>query len=422
LTTQRNHDPYQALRLRDFRLLLVGNWIANVGGQMVTLAVGWELYERTSSALALGFVGLVQVIPVLCLSLVTGHVADHYDRRRIVIASQFCLVLASLALTALSYWRGSVELIYLCLLFMGIATSFNGPAARTLPTEVVPEDTFENAVTWSSSGMQLAMVVGPALGGVVIAIFGGTALVYLFNTAAGVTYVILLRLIRLRPTVKRHFSHRREPLTIRSLGDGIGFLRRTPIILAVITLDLFAVLLGGATTLLPIYAKDILAIGPTGLGWLRAAPSVGAVAMAMFLAHRPPMQRAGPTFLAAVTGFGVATIVFGISRSFALSLAMLVILGALDNISVVVRSTLTLLRTPDDMRGRVAAINGMFISASNQLGGFESGLTAQLFGPVASVAGGGIGTILVVLIAAVIWPELGALKTLRESQSQIPVV
>jgi MFS family permease len=208
---------------------------------------------------------------------------------------------------------------------------------------------------------------------------------------------------------------------VRSLGEGIGFLRRSPIILAVITLDLFAVLLGGATTLLPVFARDVLAVGPTGLGWLRAAPSVGAVCMAMVLAHRPPLQRAGPALLAAVTGFGVATIVFGFSQSFLLSVLMLFVLGALDNISVVVRSTLTLIRTPNEMRGRVAAINGLFISASNQLGGFESGLTAQLFGPVASVVGGGIGTILVVFIAAAVWPELRQLTTLRESPTQITV-
>jgi MFS family permease len=415
LTTPTTHDPYQALRIRDFRLLLTGSWVANLGGQMLTLAIGWELYDRTNSALALGFVGLVQVIPVLFLSLITGHVADHYNRKTIVIMSQLSLVCASLGLTALSIWHGSIASIYVCLLLIGIATAFNGPAARTLPTEVVPEDTFENSATWSSSSMQLAMVVGPTLAGIIIAIFHGTALVYALNALAGLTFVTLLFFVRVRQTTGQPGKARREPLTVRSLGDGIGFLRRSPILLAVITLDLFAFLLGGATTLLPVYARDILQVGPTGLGWLRAAPAVGAICMAMFLAHRPPLQRAGPALLAAVTGFGIATILFGLSRSFVLSLLMLLILGGLDNVSVVVRSTLLLVRTPNEIRGRVAAINGLFISASNQLGGFESGLTAQLFGPVASVVGGGIGTILVVLIAAAVWPELRQLTTLREN-------
>jgi MFS family permease len=416
-----HHDPYLALRFRDYRLLVTGNWIAMVGVQMVSLAVGWDLYERTNSALVLGFVGLVQVLPVLAFSLIAGHVADHYNRIKVVVASQTVLVAGSLCLTALAYWHGPLAGIFACLLVMGIGTAFNGPAARTLPTVVVPEYAFENAATWSSSVTQLAFVVGPALGGLVIAVSGGPTYVYVLNSLAAVTYVVLLLLINREVGTVRAEGSPREPLTRRSFGEGIDFLRRTPIILAVITLDLFAVLLGGATTLLPVFARDVLYVGPTGLGWLRAAPSIGAVGMALFLAHRPPMRRAGPALLLAVASFGVATILFGLSRSFWFSLLALFVLGAMDNISVVVRSTLTLVRTPNAMRGRVAAINGLCISASNQLGGFESGVTAQLFGPVWSVVGGGIGTIVVALLAAGIWPELRALDSMREPERESAV-
>jgi MFS family permease len=412
------HDPYLALRFRDYRLLVIGNWIAMVGVQMAGLAVGWDLYERTSSALVLGFVGLVQVLPVLAFSLIAGHVADHYDRIKVVVGSQAILIAGSLGLTALAYWHGPITGIFACLLIMGVGTAFNGPAARTLPTVVVPEYAFENAATWSSSVTQLAFVVGPALGGLVIAVSGGATYAYVANSLAAVTYVVLLLFVRGDAESVRSRGRRRKPLARRSFGEGIDFLRCTPIILAVITLDLFAVLLGGATTLLPVYARDILQVGPTGLGWLRAAPSIGAVVMALFLAHRPPMRRAGPAMLLAVGTFGMATILFGLSRTFWFSIVALFVLGAMDNISVVVRSTLTLVRAPDAMRGRVAAINGLFISTSNQLGGFESGLTAQLFGPVWSVVGGGIGTIVVVLLAAWLWPELRALGSMREPSSE----
>ncbi len=408
-----SHDAYQALRLRDFRLLITGNLFVTMGNQMLALAIGYELYERTSSALDLGLVGLVQVLPIISLSLFTGQLADRYNRKRIVFLSQGALVVASLVLTALAYWHGSLISIYGCLLAIGIGQAFNSPAARTLPVEIVPERAFENAVTWTSSTQQLAAVAGPALGGFIIALNGGTTLVYLLNALAAATFIVLLSFVRGKANGP-NAARRRPPATLRSLGEGIGFLRRSPVVLAVITLDLFAVLLGGATTLLPIYARDILAVGPTGLGWLRAAPSLGAVCMALYLAHRPPLRRAGRAFLLAVATFGVATIVFGLSRWFWLSLAMLFLLGSMDNISVVVRSTLMLVRTPDEMRGRVQAINGIFISTSNQLGGFESGVTAQLFGPVASVVGGGIGTILVVLVGAYLWPELRKLGAMRE--------
>jgi MFS family permease len=413
IEVQPSHDPYRALRFRDFRLLVTGAFIATIGEQMVTVAIGWELYNRTGSALALGGVGLVQVLPVILLSLPGGHVADRYSRKRIVIVTQLILTLAALGLTALSYTRGSLLLIYGCLLLIGIAMAFNSPASSTLLPQTVPEDLYENAATWSSSSWQLAAVVGPALGGFVIALFRSATPVYALNAAASLIFVALL--LPLRDKQQRAPVRSGEETTLRSLLEGINFLRRTRVILAAITLDLFAVLLGGATMLMPIFAKDILHVGPEGLGWLQAAPSLGAVCMALFVAHRPPFKHAGRTLLLAVAGFGLATIIFGLSRSFWLSLLMLFMLGGFDNISVIVRSTLLLTRTPDAMRGRVAAVNSIFVGASNQLGGFESGLAAQFFGPVIAVVGGGAGTILVVLCVALLWPEMRRLASLSEA-------
>ncbi len=269
-------------------------------------------------------------------------------------------------------------------------------------------------MTWRSSTGQLSSVLGPAAGGFLIGILHGAMWVYVLTGLAELVYVLML------VQIKAHHqqAHAAAGKTLQSLVEGLRFLAQTPVMLAAITLDLFAVLLGGATTLLPIFARDILHVGPIGLGWLQAASSVGAVAMALALAHRPAFTRAGRALLLAVAGFGVATIVFGLSHFFWLSFAMLFLLGALDNISVVIRSTLVLLRTPDHMRGRIGAVNSLFISTSNQLGGFESGLTAQLFGPVVAVVAGGIGTLLVVMLVACYWPEMRRLSTLREPTSE----
>lgn len=408
------YDPYRALRFRDFRLLFIGTFIASLGEQMVNVAIGWELYLRTGSALALGFVGLVQVLPVFVLSLPAGHLADRLNRKAIVIVTQLLLALASLGLTALSYTHGALLLIYACLLLIGIGVAFNGPAASTLIPQAVPEQDFESAARWSSSSWQLAAVIGPALGGFVIALGHGTALVYGLNALASLIFLTSLLLFRGR---QQQLSTS-QGTTLSSLLEGIRFLRQTHVILAAITLDMFAVLLGGATTLLPIFAQNILHVGPTGLGWLRAAPSIGAVCVSIGLTRLPPFKHAGKTLLVAVTGFGLATIVFGLSRSFWLSLVMLFLLGGFDNISVVIRSTLLLTQTPDTLRGRISAVNAIFLGASNELGGFESGIAAQLFGPVLAVAAGGVGTLLVVLCVALIWPEMRRLRSLSESGSE----
>ncbi len=410
------HDPYAALRHPDYRRVLAGSVLASVGGQMQSVAIGWELWGRTHDALALGYVGLVQFLPVLLLSLPAGQVADQHSRKVILAIAQTVTAVASLCLAALSWFVGPLFLIYVCLAVVGIARAFNQPARWALVPQVVPDDTLTNAVTWNSSGWQIASLVGPALGGLVIGVTGLTYCVYVFAACCALICAVLVAGVR-----PRFQARSRGPLSFTSLLAGIRFVWNTKLILATITLDLFAVLLGGAAALLPIYcSEDYLDIGPTGLGWLRAAPSFGAFLMALTLAHRPPLRRAGLAMLLAVGGFGAATIVFGLSRNASLSFAMLAVTGALDNISVVVRGTLVQVLTPDPMRGRVSAVNTIFIASSNELGDFESGLTAKWFGPVISVVGGGIGTVLVVLLVGLAWPQVLRLGPLTSVAAKRP--
>jgi MFS family permease len=413
----KHHDPYAALRNRDFRLLLTGRFITAFGNEMLTFAIAWELWLRTHDSFALGMVGLMQVIPVILLSLPAGHVADQYNRKRIVLITELFLALCVLGLGWLSYTQGPLYLIYTLLLGIGIARAFNDPASSTLLPQTVPPHLFTNAATWSTSSWQFASITGPALSGLLIGFLHSVTFVYIFDALAAITFCVLLTMIK-----GRQLALAEKSATWKSLVQGFRFMRETKVILAAITLDMFAVLFGGAVALLPIYATDILHVGAQGLGILRAAPAVGALLMAFLLAHLPPMKNAGRTLLLAVTGFGLATIVFGLSTSFLLSIAMLASLGALDNISVVIRGTLLLTQTPDAMRGRISAVNSIFIGISNELGSFESGVAAALLGPILAVVAGGIGTILVVLIVARAWPEMGQLKTLTpERPVQEPV-
>ncbi|GMV98836.1 MAG: MFS transporter [Phycisphaerae bacterium] len=395
------HDPYAALRVRDFRLFLSGAFLANCGMQMQTVAVGWEVYRRTHEALNLGLVGLVQFLPVFLLALPAGHLADHFERRRIVLMANLVIALSSLGLAAIVHWHGPTGLIYACLALTGTARAMAQPARAALVPQIVPRGAFSNAITWGSGGFQLAAVTGPAVGGLLVATFQGTAPVFLLDATATLTFVVLLAIMK-----RRSPRHAFETPTLRSLLEGLRFVLRTKIILATITLDLFAVLLGGAVMLLPIYATDLLKVGARGLGYMQAAPAAGAIMTSLLLTHLPPMRRAGRTLLLAVTGFGLATIVFGLSRSLPLSLAMLFLTGAFDMVSVVIRHTLVQTLTPDEMRGRVSAVNGIFIGASNELGGFESGLVAHWLGPTASVVLGGIGTLTVVGLVALGWPQV----------------
>jgi len=403
------HDPYAAMRIRDFRRYVTGNMLAMLGAELQTVGVGWEIYVRTGSTMALAWVGLLQVIPIVLLVLPSGYCSDHYDRRKIIMASQYLAVSCSLGLLYLSITLGEIWAMYCCLFGVGVARAFQRPAKSSFVPQIVPRNLFSNAVTWNSSIFQLATIVGPAVGGLIIWAFKHPAWVYGTDTLLTSLNICLLATIP-----SRQIAAASERTSLKTLIAGVTFVFQTKIVLAALTLDMFAVLLGGAVTLLPVFAEDILKVGPSGFGWMRAAPGMGAICMSLFITHRPPLERAGRTMLWAVAGFGVATIIFGASRWFPLSLVMLFLVGAFDMISVVVRQTLVQLSTPDAMRGRVSAVNSMFIGLSNELGGFESGTVAYLFrsptdkafGTVASVIGGGVGTLLVVAFVALQWPQV----------------
>lgn len=395
------HDPYAALRHRNFRLYLTGNLVALLGMQMQSVAILWEIYERTNDTLALGLVGLTQVAPVLALALVAGHIVDSYDRKRVLSWSLALSVTSSAGLALISLTSAPVPALYGCLFAHGVGRAFRQPAKSAILPRIVPPEDFPNAVAWATTSFQLVAIAGPALGGVLIALTHSPALVYILDGLGTLWFLLLLRGVTHRP-------HDTPPdsITLRGLLAGIGFLKHNQVLLGALTLDMFAVLFGGAVTLFPVYAKDILQVGATGLGWMQAAPAVGACLMGAYLAHRPPIQKAGRTLLLVVAAFGSATILFGLSRSFPLSLLSLLLLGVFDQVSVVIRHTLVQTLTPDSMRGRVSALNGMFIGASNELGGFESGTVAWLFSPTFSVVSGGLGTLAVVLLAACFWPNL----------------
>ncbi|HEX8010700.1 MAG TPA: MFS transporter [Casimicrobiaceae bacterium] len=393
-------------------------WIARLTGgfanQMQAVAVGWQVYALTGSALDLGLVGLAQFLPSVALLLVVGHVADRYDRRLIVGVCQIIEAGAALTLATLSL-RGTIteQAIFALVAVIGAARAFTMPTQQTLLPSLVPAALLPRAVAANATAGQTAIVAGPALGGFLYV--AGPGVVYglcaLFFVTAGALNATL-RVERRRAL--------RGPPTLSTIFAGIAYIRRRRELLGAISLDLFAVLLGGATALLPIYARDILQTGPWGLGLLRSAPAVGALAMAVWLAHHPLERRAGHRMFAAVALFGVATIVFGLSRSFALSLAALIVLGASDMISIVVRLSLVQLRTPDEMRGRVSAVNSMFIGASNQLGEFESGVTAAWFGTVPAVILGGIGTLLIVALWMRWFRELAEVDSLAGEHGARP--
>jgi MFS family permease len=401
-TAAESHEPYAILRNSDFALFLVGRLVATFGQQMLTVAVGWELYERTHSALALGLVGLTEAIALLLFTLPAGHLADSYDRKRIIKMAAATCAAASLGLALVSSLRAPVFWFYCCLFVGAIAITFLRPASVAFLTSLVPRPKLSHAVAWNSGTFHLASVLGPAASGALIALTHHAATVFLLNAVAGLIYLALLCLIRTEHNVANP-----EKLTLASLATGFRFVFANRLITGMITLDVFAVLLGGAAALLPVYAKDILRVGPGGLGLLQAAMPFGAVCCALLLAHRPPLERAGRAVLWAVAGFGVLTVCFGLSRWFWFSLAALFVAGAMDNVSVVVRHTSVQLLAPEEKRGRVSAVNSLFVvGASDALGGFESGLVAHWIGPVLSVVTGGLATILVVVAVATIWPEI----------------
>ncbi|GAA4331375.1 MFS transporter [Pigmentiphaga soli] len=390
-----------------FILFWLGRVCSTVSFQMLSVAVGWQIYELTGSALDLGLVGLAQFVPMVALTFVVGHAADRYDRRTI---SSICMAVEAVAagMLALGTYEGWLtrDVILAIVAVGGGARAFESPTMAALVQGVVPRKLIPQAAAWSTSATQTAQILGPALGGLLYGL--GAMVTYglaccLF--ALGALFVSMIRIQQAPP--------RREPVTLKSMFSGIGFIRSKRVILGTLSLDLFAVLLGGATALLPIFARDILHTGPWGLGVLRTAPALGALAMSVYLAHYPIRQRVGPVLFGALGAFGLATIVFGLSTHLWLSIAALFVLGASDVVSVVIRFTLVQLQTPSEMLGRVSAVNSLFIGTSNQLGEFESGVTAALFGAVPAVLLGGLGTIVVALVWMRLFPELRRLRTLE---------
>ena len=370
--------------------------------EMQSVAVGWQIYEITKRPLDLGLVGLAQFLPGILLFLVSGHVIDRANRRTVLVLCYFGYVVCSSLLLGVALRAGrSVGLIYCVLVLIGVVRSFNGPVSRAILPQLVPEDHFPSAVAWASSIFQAATILGPALGGVVYAAFGGPVIVY--GTAAAAASIAVLTTMRIKVRAK---TRNREPVTLDTVLAGFRYIWREKVILGSISLDLFAVLLGGAVALLPVYAREILKAGPWGLGLLRSAPAVGAAAMALFMAYRPMRRKAGRTMLWCVAGFGLFTVIFGVSHNLVLSLIALVLVGATDMVSVIVRGTLIQVATPDEMRGRVNAVDMIFIGASNEFGQFESGLTAHWFGTVPAVVLGGVGTLIVTVLWAWKFPEL----------------
>jgi MFS family permease len=400
----------------DFVFFQLGRLLVIVATEMQSVAVAWQIYEITRRPLDLGLVGLAQFLPGILLFLVSGHTADRLDRRRLLIACYAGFSACSLLLLLYSIFLAgqSAYLIYLVLVLVGTVRAFNGPVTRALLPLLVPEEHFPNAVAWNASVNQTATILGPALGGLIYALFRGPSVVY---ASAAVTALIASTFaLRIRVRMK---PRTREPVRLRTVLAGLRYIWRHKLILGSISLDLFAVLLGGAAALLPVYAREILRTGPWGLGLLRSAPAIGAAAMAVLLAHRPLKGRVGATMLWCVAGFGLFTVLFGLSRSLTVSMFALLLVGASDMVSVIIRATLVQIATPDQMRGRVSAVDMIFIGASNEFGQFESGVTAQWFGTVPAVILGGLGAVIVTGLWALVFPELRKADRLLATPEQV---
>jgi MFS family permease len=397
---------FAAFRHRDYTYYWVSRFLSTIAMQMQAVAVAWQVYEISHDAFDLGLIGLSLFLPAIGLVLVTGHVADRYDRKSII---QTCLVadfLFALGLGALAYWGTDTTWpIFALLIAVGIDRAFINPAGQALMPNLVPEKDLANAVAWQSSAWQIASIGGPAVGGLVLGF--GADVAYAASAALTAVSAVLTALI-----AAREFASRREPVTWTSVLGGLTYIRAKPVVLGAISLDLFAVVLGGCIALYPFYASDILGIGSQGLGLLRAAPAVGAVVCSLWLVQHPLKIRAGVTMFWAVAFYGMGTIVFGVSTWFPLSLLALFIMGAADMVSVYVRQTLVQLATPDDMRGRVGAVNSVFIVTSNEFGDFRAGMVASAIGIVPAVVVGGLSTLAVTALWSRLFPDLRKVERL----------
>lgn len=396
-----------AFHSSDFRRYQLARVMVVIGAEAQALAVAWQIYLITHSAIDLGYTGLALFLPGLLFMLPSGHVADRFDRRKVILVCYTLQVFCSSTLFLFALHQiHRILPIYAVLFLIGSGRAFSGPASSALIPHLVPKEHFVNAVTWGATIFQIATITGPALGGLLFTLplherIAGAALVYLFTLATLLWFLTLVGSLKVRPGRMEH-----RAVSMDVILAGLSYVRRTPILLGSISLDLFAVLLGGAVALMPIFAEDILHAGPRGLGMLRAAPAVGALIVSVTLTWWPIQRRAGALMLSCVGIFGAATIFFGVSKSLPLSMFVLFIVGASDMVSVVIRSSILQLATPPEMRGRVSAVNSLFVGASNELGEFESGLTAQWWGAVRAVVYGGIGSLMVTGLWSVLFPDL----------------
>ena len=406
------HDPYSSLRIRDFRLFISARLFLTLGTQMQSVIVGWQIYEHTKDPLALGLIGLSEAIPFIITALFAGHVADILERKKIIISGISLLALGTLCLLYFTLNSSQVLKefgvfpIYIIIFLTGIARAFIGPALFAFLSQLLPKELYSNAATFNSTIYHLGSILGPAFGGLLYG-FIGISLTYSIDIALILISIVLFSCIASRPLLNK--LGEKEPL-LKSLSAGVKFVFKTPVVLGALSLDLFAVFFGGAVALLPIFANEILKLGPEGLGLLRSAPAFGAVLMALVMIYKPPTMNAGRNLNIAVTGFGLCMILFALSTNIYLSFILLTLSGAFDNVSVVIRSTILQLMTPNDMRGRVSAVNSIFIGSSNEIGEFESGLAAKIFGLIPSVIFGGLMTIIVVITTFRLVPKLKKLN------------
>ena len=401
------HDAYAVLKLKDFRLFLSFRFFMTIAAQMQSIIVGWQVYQLTHDVLSLGLIGLAEALPFISVALYSGHIADRFNRKKIIIWFELLFLLSSGLLLLITFhptgFFGIVGIlpIYLCVAISGIARAFIYPATIALMAQIVPRSLYTNSSTWNSTTWQIAAITGPAIGGLLYGFFG-IKVAYSAVIVFMLISVILLSNIRSRPVP----AINEEETILQRLANGIRFVFSNQLLLGAMALDMFAVLFGGATAMLPVFAGEVLKVGPEGLGLLRAAPMAGAVLMSMVLAFRPPMVRAGRLLMIGVAGFGISIICFALSKNFYLSMVLLAFSGMFDNISVVIRSATMQLVAPDEMRGRVASVNSIFIGSSNEIGSFESGVAAKLMGLIPSVIFGGIMTLGIVGATAKWAPKL----------------
>lgn len=412
-------DPYAVFKIKDYRFFLAARFAVVLGVQVQGVAVGWQVYELTKDPLSLGLVGLSEAIPALSVALYAGYVVDRTNRKTLLMLSLVALLCCALALLGFAYLSSVTETfgalaIYAVVFLSGLARGFLSPAMFSLAAQIVPRTLYANMASWNSASFETASILGPALGGLMYGALGAQG-AYALDVVLMALSILALAGVLSPPTP----TPKEDESILENILAGVRFIFKNQVILGALSLDMFAVLFGGAVALLPVYASEILNVGPEGLGVLRAAPSVGAVLTALLVAHRPFGKNAGKVLLLSVAGFGLCIIGFGLSTNFYLSLMMLAASGMFDSVSVIIRSTILQMMTPDDMRGRVSAVNTMFIGSSNEIGAFESGVAAKLLGTVPSVVFGGSITLLVVLIVMGLAPKLRQLSFLEPAQSKL---